>query len=72
MRAGGGGGIDLGCVGSWIGIAGALVSAGLDVAGLVFDLWSLEHRIWYADCWLLGVAVSDGDGTLLAECLLCC
>ena len=45
VRAGGGG-IDVGCVGSLIGIAGAFASTGLDVAGLVLDLWSLEHRIW--------------------------
>ena len=45
VRAGGGG-IDVGCVGSLIGIAGAFVSTGLDVAGLVLDLCSLEHRIW--------------------------
>ena len=52
--------------------AGALVSAGFGVAGLVVCFWSLERRIWYADCWLLGVVVSDGDGMLLADCLLCC
>ena len=42
----GGGGNGLGCVGSWIGIAGALVSAGFGVAGLVVCFWSLERRIW--------------------------
>ena len=71
VRAGGGGN-GFGCVGSWIGIAGALVSAGFGVAGLVVCFWSLERRIWYADCWLLCVVVSDGDGMLLADCLLCC